>query len=565
MPIPFGCDCGKKLQAKDEFAGRKMKCPDCGKLLAIPARAEAPPSLEAVIAPAAPEEETALDPGGLAFTALPEPEPEPELVPEPERDTDEPPPQTAPKPRPYVDPLVAQTITPWADANARRRGADGQEPRHEKVGSWFGTFVLLLLFVGAGAALWYFAPQFAASAREYEEKLAKPAPGPVRALTDLDRVPGDALAFVTLKPADAAALKLNPRVLPPFDARSRATLTDLRKVADVERLTVVLLRPQVRLDVPEEPSGGLDHWVLVRTATPYVKSAVLKRFFPEGKLKTYRGKTYVREPREPPDLKPGPGNRPPPAPEVPPPPPRAPVVYFVNPHLFVLADTYSIRRFLGGPSLATTAGPLRSALKSADDDHVLTVGLNQTASLLAPQGKGLQLQPSPFTSFTTAAVTVDAAGDIAAELRLEFGNAQQAGAVVKSVKSQQTLASAARAKIRRDVTAKRFQRLGTLLRTLASATAALTSPHGPLTFTPDLPDVRGAADEEKLLQLVARLDDYQEAVKVARNGKLVTVTVTAGPDRAELAATVWMPYLQMALNARPQPRHTIDPEKMKRP
>jgi DNA-directed RNA polymerase subunit RPC12/RpoP len=38
MSISFSCECGKKLAAKDDFAGRRLKCPGCGKSLTIPAR-----------------------------------------------------------------------------------------------------------------------------------------------------------------------------------------------------------------------------------------------------------------------------------------------------------------------------------------------------------------------------------------------------------------------------------------------------------------------------------------------------------------------------------------------
>ena len=36
MSISFSCECGKKLAAKDNFAGRRLKCPGCGKSLTIP-------------------------------------------------------------------------------------------------------------------------------------------------------------------------------------------------------------------------------------------------------------------------------------------------------------------------------------------------------------------------------------------------------------------------------------------------------------------------------------------------------------------------------------------------
>src|SRR5262249_32768426 len=41
MPITFTCDCGKSLQAEDQYAGRKTRCPACGRELPIPGRADA--------------------------------------------------------------------------------------------------------------------------------------------------------------------------------------------------------------------------------------------------------------------------------------------------------------------------------------------------------------------------------------------------------------------------------------------------------------------------------------------------------------------------------------------
>src|SRR5213080_944712 len=38
MPISVTCDgCGKSLKVKDEWAGKRGKCPTCGKTFAIPA------------------------------------------------------------------------------------------------------------------------------------------------------------------------------------------------------------------------------------------------------------------------------------------------------------------------------------------------------------------------------------------------------------------------------------------------------------------------------------------------------------------------------------------------
>jgi Domain of unknown function (DUF1922) len=36
MPIVFSCSCGEALKAKEAFAGRKVKCTQCGKVLRTP-------------------------------------------------------------------------------------------------------------------------------------------------------------------------------------------------------------------------------------------------------------------------------------------------------------------------------------------------------------------------------------------------------------------------------------------------------------------------------------------------------------------------------------------------
>ncbi len=36
MPISLTCSCGRSLKARDEFAGRKVRCPDCKNVLEVP-------------------------------------------------------------------------------------------------------------------------------------------------------------------------------------------------------------------------------------------------------------------------------------------------------------------------------------------------------------------------------------------------------------------------------------------------------------------------------------------------------------------------------------------------
>ncbi len=49
MPIDFMCPCGQKLRVKDEFAGRKVRCPKCSQ--PVTAAASAPEPLVAVLVP----------------------------------------------------------------------------------------------------------------------------------------------------------------------------------------------------------------------------------------------------------------------------------------------------------------------------------------------------------------------------------------------------------------------------------------------------------------------------------------------------------------------------------
>jgi phage FluMu protein Com len=52
--IRFSCSCGQVCQARSEFAGRNTKCPRCATVLTIPGEAEAGPPRRAAIRAEAP-------------------------------------------------------------------------------------------------------------------------------------------------------------------------------------------------------------------------------------------------------------------------------------------------------------------------------------------------------------------------------------------------------------------------------------------------------------------------------------------------------------------------------
>src|SRR5262245_8353312 len=62
MPITLPCTCGKTFRIKDELSGKRVKCPACGGVLAVPA---APSAQEPVLEPLDDEPEAA---GGPAET-----------------------------------------------------------------------------------------------------------------------------------------------------------------------------------------------------------------------------------------------------------------------------------------------------------------------------------------------------------------------------------------------------------------------------------------------------------------------------------------------------------------
>lgn len=51
MPISVACSCGKRFRAKDELAGRRLKCPTCGSAIQVPSPQPAsPPTIEVACA-----------------------------------------------------------------------------------------------------------------------------------------------------------------------------------------------------------------------------------------------------------------------------------------------------------------------------------------------------------------------------------------------------------------------------------------------------------------------------------------------------------------------------------
>jgi hypothetical protein len=201
MAITFSCACGKQMQAKDEFAGRRMKCPTCQRVVTIPGSAAAAAVVVAEVTVAA-----AATPTLAGEPALPPPLPAQAVV-EPENDVPAGPPRpvrfscacgrllqadvskagrqlrcpncgaavTVPheteatvaaavmadvtavedEPNVWADPSLAQRVTPWQGDDAARFGGGWEGRDRRRAGGGLTSLVVLLAIMAAAAAAWF--------------------------------------------------------------------------------------------------------------------------------------------------------------------------------------------------------------------------------------------------------------------------------------------------------------------------------------------------------------------------------------------------------------------------
>ena len=114
MAIRFRCSCGKSMQAKEDFAGRRYKCPQCEKIVRIPIPKAKPQAVPAAVAVKTAPVKTAPKPmtPPLAKT-VPPPLAKPVHV---QRAAV----QTAPSIHPWVDTSLVLTPTPWLPGDEAR-------------------------------------------------------------------------------------------------------------------------------------------------------------------------------------------------------------------------------------------------------------------------------------------------------------------------------------------------------------------------------------------------------------------------------------------------------------
>jgi hypothetical protein len=290
MPIRFACSCGKQLQARDEYAGRRIKCPNCEAVLSIPdgAAAPAPPAAT----PKPPAKPPALPPlPKSAVTPKPPPVP-PKTAPARRiqeapvviQADDEPAVEIqAEAPRPgrknaWADKSLDQKATDWDDdeddyederprARKGKGKGKGKRRKQESAGAgvwlWVGIAAAVVLVAGGGLATYLLWPRGGAGGGG-----GPGGGGDYSKYTDLDLVPRDAAVFATYRigdvmklPATQAALQQLPPQVKEFEQKLGLTFND------IERGTFVISS----IDQQNGPKGM---WGAILTSKPYDREKV---------------------------------------------------------------------------------------------------------------------------------------------------------------------------------------------------------------------------------------------------------------------------------------------------
>ncbi len=580
MSIPFGCACGKKLHAKDEFAGKKMRCPGCGKVLTIPKPSDpatdpkpAPPRVTRT-APSAPPPTRrvtkASDPAPPPrVTRAPDPPPRPAAA---SNNQDPPPDVPAAAPSPPPGPaLVNFPCSCGRRLKARQQDAGGeidcpncgrallipaqdtdeppQPPSTAQANPWDDGFL------SQSSTPWKDAATRRRGADGKEPRNEKA--GSWRpALAALLLLAGGAAALWYFAPDISAAAAEQRRQ---FGARPVASnpYADLDRISgasfavltirpsevlgpnanpllakvwqensgglspqDVERLTVVLFGSS---SAEGTKAIGVNRLVIVRTKEPITRSRIIQRLIPSPMMLTTRiQQRYFISGGESKQR------------------PRA--LYFFSPICFMVGERDTVRYFMRFPARPPVAGPLADALKAVREDRPLVLGLNEGAEWPA---KG-PAWPGPCTA---AVVTVaKARGEVQARLRFDTAAtaknvaAKQRQSVQQLTMTirQQQLSLAAWGAIR--VEAPR------VCRAIGSATldpiAALATLH-------EVPGLPGLPPFQEELDLAGDLKQNESALRQMPQVQVqgAQVILTPGPNASELPPELWMPYLQEVLEA----------------
>lgn len=250
MPVRFSCSCGKNLKVPDQHAGRRVKCPSCGKSLVVPQPGYSPEPAPQPAAPGIIEFSCAC---GQSMQAQTEYAGRPTKCPGCGQIVTIPQASTPGNPLDFRSqpsaPAAQETFAP-GQPGAYDDDAQPGKPRRRKgagVMAWMMLLSLLFLLGGMGVGMVY-----------YFSSWGKVPP-------DLALVPADAPAFVSFRLADIWNNEKLRATFPPDMHKSISDLEVMTGISptQVERVTVVFrdlpqARPAYFIVLTNKPFDGKD-------------------------------------------------------------------------------------------------------------------------------------------------------------------------------------------------------------------------------------------------------------------------------------------------------------------
>lgn len=269
--IRFACECGQQLSAREEYAGKRVRCSACGEVQTVPSAEPAAPAAAAggmirfdcscgQTCQARPEyagRNTKCPRCGAVLTI-------------PSADEDE-----APRPRRRAGAIQSEAPGPRGQVVVEYESdEEGEErPRRRRKRArkafpwvWVGAGAAALLLVGGGVAVWLLVFRGGVSG-------------------DFDLVPRDAQVFATVRVADTLQSPLGKKVMDKLsgqlaELRQMESKTGL-KLEDIERATFVGFDLQNQLG-----------WGIIKTTKKYEKDKILGLVPGRAKENSHQGKTY---------------------------------------------------------------------------------------------------------------------------------------------------------------------------------------------------------------------------------------------------------------------------------
>jgi Protein of unknown function (DUF1559) len=231
---------------------------------------------------------------------------------------------------------------------------------------------------------------------------------------DLERVPGNAVFFLSIRVGDLTASEMGKAVLQAGQKEKVDVLKEVEKVvgvspAEIERLTLVLGH-----------DGREDETMIVHTSKPYDRNKVREAVAPAAKEEKVKDATlYVTDSER--------------------------ALFFADDHTYLQGRSDVLRGLIENPA-PVTSGPLSAALQQAAAKHLLVAGINPEPIIKEIADRELPPQAEPFKPLLkvrSALLVVDLGDELQGQARVEFGKPAEAKEGIAALKALQGLAQGA--------------------------------------------------------------------------------------------------------------------------